>query len=73
MTTPATATQTAQPSWPRFTPPATRALFAMNAADAAFESYVKTGDGDGKALLAARTSARAAYLRACREDAECGA
>lgn len=61
----------ARPVWPRFTPPATRALFAMDAADAAFEAFIQTGDGNGKALLADRASARAAYLRACRQDAEC--
>lgn len=69
--TPAPATPPARPAWPRTAPPATRALFEMDAADAAFEAYVKTGNGDGPALLSARTSARAAYLRACRQDAEC--
>lgn len=69
--TPAPSTPPARPMAPRFTPPATRALFAMEAAEAAFDHYVNTGTGNGAALLAERASTRAAYLRACRQDSEC--
>lgn len=50
---------------------AARAYLAYDAADTAFNWHVQTGQGDGPALLSARTVAYANYLNASRKNREC--